>query len=983
MRKISGFPFLPLLLGASALPVSVVSKAGAPAAESPVYELKTGVVATGASEAVQSPLRYKSGAESLRWRWRDATGALELRNPALGANPAGGVGFWIHNAISRPGSLRAELVRGGEVVGAFRIRLDFTGWRPVIVPLRATGFSGAKPDLLRLSPPAGSGEVFIDGARFDFGPKEVSGDGGMTLPESVVRSAVAGTPEPARPWLAALAPTGPVTVKERADMAAVASRLLPAPTKPKGSVPAKELEEIRKVFTGYRIRREGGAISGIPVIGACAIAPKEGVAGLDYLRFCERVARAYARAGDPRVEAELRRMYVDLCEHWLDQGWVAGGEVRVWDNYPSISLPGFASMREVLAEAGLLRRVAFSLAWSYGCQGVGDYLLEKPYASMDGLGFWANELPGFLCLLPDERERLHALRVAKRAYNLMLVNPHTIAPDGAVFHHGAFHFAYASYNLPRLVRTIAGTVGTEFFITPEAQDRLRRYARAISFTVSGGQQPYNLPARAGTPINANMGAFAASLAALGSPDGKQPYDREMAALALSQYAEQGEAGKAAMKKPPLSGWIADGVKPESLSGFLAINGGPVAVHRRPGWLVAIAGQSSNSRGLEIYGWTKSNNYARYARHGSICVVAGGSPPSLAESGWSYDGWDWSRFPGTTSLRLGSRELFEGYTMASNANPRCGGAALDADGVWGMDAACGGNITFKKSVFCFDDRITVLTTDITSGADAPAQTTLFQNRIREGHTLVAAGDGSTLRLPAEKTFGDEAAWLLDNQGVGYLLPAGHAPVVVRCAGQQWTYMIGNYLKDSKKNPFPSNNEYRYWSRRGKDMVSLESHYRPSEGDFATAWFDHGVRPKDGSALYTIVVRADAERLKALTKTPPVVVLRRDSAWHAVRDIATGAEAYCVYVAGGNTGEGRIRKVNMPVFAMVKPAASGLKVSIASTDVKRGGPVVFTLAGSWKAASGEPSGVTTVTSGDETTVTVEPEYYQAARFRLEAR
>lgn len=944
----------------AALAFSPIAAAALPAAETAsAYELTSGVVAVGSATAEQSARHFKSGDTSLRWAWTEADGGLELRDKALGAP---GVGFWIHNESPRPGHVRGEFVRGGKVVGTFRIRLDFKGWRPVVIPLKAAGAAVGKPEMLRLMPPAAAGELYLDGARFDLSAKEAPGDGGMSLPESIVRSDDISAPEPSRPWLNALRPTTEVTAKQREDMLTLETRLLPAVAKPGRGLAQKEFDAIVATFAEYRIRRDGDTITGTPIIGSSVISPKAGIPLAQHLNFLLRVANAYAHADKPAQATTLKGMFADLCVHFVDQGWVPAGEERTWANYPNINLRGLGAMRDVMKEAGVARDMAHWLAWAYGNQASGEYLGKSPFASMDGCGFWLNELPVFLSMLPDEKERLFELRAAKRAYDMTLVNPHTLPPDGAPIHHGAFHFAYASYNMPRLVSTIRATLGTEFFIDRPAQERLRTYARTIAFTVSAGVQPYNLGARAGTPLSANMGAFAISLAELGSPDRALPYDPEMAALALSQFAESGEEGAKAMRKPPLSQWIAAGVKPEKLTGFLAINTGPVAVYRRPGWLLGIAGETSLSRGLEIYGWTKSNNYGRFARLGSLCLMLG-ETPSLAGGGWDLEGWDWSRFPGTTAPRLGSRDLFEGYTMSSNRNALCGGAGLDGAGVWGMDADIGAGVTFKQTVFCFDDTVTVLKTGIASASDKPVLTNLFQNSIRPGHTEVSLA-GETVGDAAERkiTAGD-ATWILDNRGVGYLIPAGNAPLTVALAHQRWTYMVSKYLKDPKQNPFPSNDQYRYWSRKGKDMNALEAHYRPSEGDFASAWIDHGPRPSDAAAQYTMIVGADAARMRTLAAKPPVTALVRDSRWHVLRHDATGTEAYAIYAAGTNPGEGLIRASDKPCFAILKTAGSALKINIARTDIHLVGPVKLTLKGAWKTgdsatAAPGPDGTTVV-------------------------
>ena len=127
----------------------------------------------------------------------------------------------------------------------------------------------------------------------------------------------------------------------------------------------------------------------------------------------------------------------------------------------------------------------------------------------------------------------------------------------------------------------------------------------------------------------------------------------------------------------------------------------------------------------------------------------------------------------------------------------GGTDIDGDGIWGMDFIPDDNsMTFRKSVFCFGNRITVITTDIEHGTGAKLDETRWPARHQgminalasaEGKlpapTRMSPGeepcwvDGKEVRdFPTETTLAGSAPhWLVDNKGTGYYVPAGNPPL----------------------------------------------------------------------------------------------------------------------------------------------------------------------------------------------------------------
>ncbi|CAF4442977.1 unnamed protein product, partial [Adineta steineri] len=85
-------------------------------------------------------------------------------------------------------------------------------------------------------------------------------------------------------------------------------------------------------------------------------------------------------------------------------------------------------------------------------------------------------------------------------------------------------------------------------------------------------------------------------------------------------------------------------------------------------------------------------------------------------------------PGTTCLLKPRSELFEGYCNLTAKNWLAGGTSIaNKDGMFSNDFFVW-DVAFRRSVYCFDNRITVLTSNIKllQQQKRPVITTLFQS-----------------------------------------------------------------------------------------------------------------------------------------------------------------------------------------------------------------------------------------------------------------
>jgi hypothetical protein len=157
---------------------------------------------------------------------------------------------------------------------------------------------------------------------------------------------------------------------------------------------------------------------------------------------------------------------------------------------------------------------------------------------------------------------------------------------------------------------------------------------------------------------------------------------------------------------------------------------------------------------------------------------------------------------------------------------------------------GKTIRGKKSWFFSDNRILCLGSGISCDeARHPTQTTLCQKSLRNNEQREIRPtpvDGADLTaFPDQRTLDQARAhWFLDVQQTGYYLPAGQKVAIAR--------------------------EHQ----TSRDVNDLED----TEGDFLTAWIDHGKAPKDASYEYMLVVRATPEAMRKVVAAPPYQVLQ---------------------------------------------------------------------------------------------------------------
>lgn len=881
------------------------------------------------STIIRTERRYKEGTHSLQWTWNAPGASLSFTfapcKTVRTKNATTHFAFWACHEKEGKERLYVDLYQGDSLVVSCWFNMNYRGWRVMGINMELLGaVPGTAFDRAVFRTDAASGTIWLDAVRPALlsGPVQPDDQQPWANHPALLRMPPAQTCYSGhdvhlnRPWLQPFIAAEKIEAESRAGMERLERHYFKNPGH--GGTDYKDFSELERGFNLLEIRKDGDLVTGKPL--ALSDNGFHTVPGsVDFKKtflplFRNLAAAVHREQGENRRKAE--EMYILMCRHFLDQGFQEGNGNFGWIgngySYRHFS-PAVFAHRDLLSRSGILDRMAKSVSFLNMGQAM---LSEHPYSSCDQFYNYSSHLPAAILMIPDEAERYQRLRAFKRYLDITIgKNGLPFGRDGTAHHHTGHHLSYGGYTPPALLHTqILPFRDTEFRISPETQEKLRAYARACAFQIMHGQLAPNLYLRSGAPIPLSIASTALRLAQLGSPDDPSAPDREMAATYLA--ALEGE------RPPEAEAYRSMGIIPVPPEGHMSLNLAATGLHRRNDWQAAAVGMLRNHRGLEIYGWTESNNYGRYSRNGTIFVTIG------RETGWRRSGWDWNHWPAGTNPVRESHELFEGYALFSNRHNMAGGVEMDGNGIWGNDFDCR-DTAFKKSAFFFDDLITVVTTDIrpTRTEGKNFVTTLFQQSTEaERATLLVNGKPST----DSRRDGRSPTFLRDLLGNCYYIHPG-PPVLCRIREQEWTYFNRQDLKDPQDNPCLDIRKKQF---RKSPLSANAACYVPTRGTFALAYLDHGRDPEGASCCYTMRIAPAPEQERAFAAAissgrPPVEILRKDAAAHAVLHRGTATTGYVVFSPCSDL-PGPLKSVDRPGFIMVKDLGDRYRISLATGD-----------------------------------------------------
>ncbi|RKN78979.1 chondroitinase family polysaccharide lyase [Paenibacillus ginsengarvi] len=926
-----------------------------------------------------SRAHYKHGRQSLHWRWIPGS-RLTVDGPKhlkeAGKSRSGGMRIWVYSENAVDGALtfrlgsRQELDRG-EPRYEFDMRIGFTGWRGVNVHFRedaaVEGWSGAEDAALEaidIVPPTSgeSGAVFFDVVEFvgripasrssDFQIPRVRQKTNQGKGGTWDRSFYYSGQKPRLPL------AGAITQEQIEAFATIAQRLeewvcgrspdlTREPQRIRYEAMQRFIRQGVETFDTLRLKRDdSGYISGLPLFSSRSAHGPEFGKTVSRNVFLPLVLD-YKLNGN----SESKRKALDLFDHVHDQGWAAGSGLETLDHETNRNngyFHAFFLMRDELRQTGRLDRERATVHWflnigkTYGIPGE-DYtettadevrtrfIYKLQYVlAMDNTPEKVRHMEGLLAWMN------HALAIAPGYAG-------TIKRDYMGFHHrGVYMSAYA----PNAYHTAALTVyllhGTPFALSAASVQNVKQALLTLRtvtnkydvpvgisgrFPVKGGVTNEILPAYAymalaGEPADPEIaGAFMRlwdpdsrclkeELFPEASSNGVQYMDTLGAVELMLKLADQGFAAE----NSPSGFWV----KPSSA----------LAVLRRDDWMVATKGWSQYVFDFEAHGrrgggsvhkFTEGENvFGRYISYGAMQIVASGEPVNARDSGYAPDrGWDWRRWPGTTAKRVPLAEMLVGKNGSEgglfNENTRSfsdetfvgGVESENSCGLFAMklhDTVFDPSFRAVKSYFYFGSEIVALGSGIGCEDDqSRVETTLFQCYLPDPGMPIRVQSAEVTQFPyvfGERSGAGAPLWFTDPNGNGYVVAdASHLHI-----------------------------------EKGVQHSIDHTGAKETSGAYATAWFDHGLRPEGADYEYAILVQTPPNRVAAYADNMPYRVIQKNNAAHIVEHTLLQATGYAVFDETATLPAGPLLRASVPIMAYVIKRDGQWTVSVADPDLR---------------------------------------------------
>ena len=866
--------------------------------ESKIPDYITGVN----SQLSISDTHYKDGKHSLKWGFEPG-GVLELKKDLKfeKKDPTGkdlylsAFIIWVYNEEPQDATIEFEFLKDGKKCTSFPFGINFSGWRAAWVcyerDMQGTPEEGMNE--LRIVAPNAKGSLFIDHLI-----TATKVDARQQTADLQVPFVNAGTNNH---WLVVykhslLQPDielTPVNDAQKKEMKLLEKRFRDM-NYTKGKVSDKEIQTIRKKYDFYQITYKNGKVSGVPIFMVRAseayerIIPnwdkdmltKMGVEMRAYFDLMKKIAVAYNNStAKPEVQNEMKKKFLAMYDHITDQGVTYGS---CWGNihHYGYSVRGlylaYFLMKDVLREAGKLQEAERTLRW----YAITNEVYPKPEGNgidMDSFNTQTTGRIASILMMEDTPEKLQYLRSFSRWIDYGCRPAPGLAgsfkADGGAFHHRNLYPAYAVGGLDGATNMIYLFNRTEFAISELAHETVKNVLLAMRFYCNKLNFPLALSGRHPDGKGKLVPMHYAMMAMAGTPDGKEEFDKEMAAAYLrlvsgassdDQEPEYMPKVSNAQEKKIARQLVEEGFRPEpDPQGNLAMGYGCVSVQRRGNWSAVARGHSRYLWAAEHY--LGHNLYGRYLAHGSLQILtaAPGQTVTPATSGWQQEGFDWNRMPGVTSIHLPLEQLkakvmnvdtFSGMEeMLYSDEAFAGGLSQQKEnGNFGMKLhehdKYNGTHRARKSFHFIGETIVCLGSDIeNANAEYPTETTIFQLAVTDkaGHDYWKGYQG-------------EGKIWMDHLGTGY-----YVPVTARF---------------EKKFP-----QHSRMQDTGKE----------TKGDWVSLVVDHGKAPKGGSYEYAVLPQTSTVTLQAFAKKPAYKVLQQDRNAHIVQSLSDNIYSYVLF------------------------------------------------------------------------------------------
>lgn len=611
------------------------------------------------------------------------------------------------------------------------------------------------------------------------------------------------------------------------------------------------------------------------------------------------------------TDATTLALFQDLLDHVLDQGIAEGCNFELASNNytPSRAIP--ASFLDILPACTAAQKVEVLklVRWMsyYGMM----YYSQSTYLAnqvSDVIYLFTPHMLGVVLNQPDDATAIRELKAFKRY--LERNTEYTpggrdiLKPDGTGFHHET-HYNNYMYAYKTWAEYMYYLKGTQFRISTEAYQRFKKAVVAVYTmgTLDVGDTRYNAnslcgrnPFGSGMQIQFSKDLFD-KLILIGGDCLGTTYDQDLAS-AYNYFFKTTKYN----------------VATKNYDGFYQYNYSPAGIYRKANWVATMHAPTTKFFGSEIY--SGANRFGRYQSHGALEILYSGS---LAVSGYPTNGtgggWDWNVIPGATTVHYNSwqemmpnkttTDRFDQFSKTKNFSGAlsfgdCGMFAVDFDQVetWGVSQKfTPTNLTFKKSMYAFDNLIISIGSGISSSGTYDAAmitaTNLFQNIISasSGNFLL---NGMVITKPNSTTIASTTDnWLITTQGTGYFIPQGNDPIEIRYNDQT--------------TPVES----------GADYAAPTT-----TSTAAKAYLNHGVKSSSKSYSFVVVPGTTSTAMQTLAAQMSngggsvYQIHAQNSAIHALTYKPLNITAYSFFGAAGNLAFGIVKSCTAENLLMDK-------------------------------------------------------------------
>lgn len=851
----------------------------------------------------------------------------------------------IYSEAPQEGHITIAFEKNGTTEVYFDMNLDFKGWRRIWVPFYEMKGNPPKKgaavdyDHFKITSTSAKGTLFFDD--ITFGQFQ---DDRHQYPDEIVPFIKADQNLAADHWMPLISnydriktlQSRPVSMAVRIDLKKIESQI------DRDLTIAERykvyMNTLNEDFKTLGIKSQGTAVLGPPLTFRIEQEyfdeKQQGKKVFNDIAELGKVLNKLSKFHDratPEQQKQIADMFVLGTKYFLDQGWVAGsnGGTRHHIGYGVREITeAFFRMRVVLYNHGLLNDVGASLHWLYNL----GMLLEQPdnfYVNIDYLNTQAYFHLMMIFLFEKQEDQAALLQAYSEYLSITLAQEKEewgFKPDGSSWHHNGHYPAYALGAFSTMPKIFKFLSTTRFRIRPEGH---RNFKRAF-LTLKDFSQLYNWGfGNSGRHPLEDGGIQTLKekylmLAYSGNPEATEAIDKEVAAAYLRLWGDED-----VFNTNILTG--VNNIQKERLWGHKTLPYAATAIHRRDDWAALIKGYSKYVWASEIY--VDENRYGRYPANGTIELL---NKNSEHGSGFRQEGWDWNRYPGATVIYLPFKELEPKMPliMFRSNESFAGGTHLDGDGVFGMvlnegkgsnadgkevNVGFPGRLRAKKSVFSFGNKLIAIGTTISSIDKVnPTQTNLFQSYLEDQKQSLYSSNGELKKFPVQselKSGQQGGPWVVDPYGSGYYMLSGQT-VQVKKEGQK-----------SYHNKYSINTGGM--NAKGKGA-------KETEGNYASAWIDHGLAPSNASYQYVVYPFLNAKDQKEFGKMAAAdksySIKRADSIAHIVKDIPSKTTGYVIFEADQNLDEGQLQSVSEPAFVMLKENSDQLiTLSVVQPDL----------------------------------------------------